>query len=366
MMKQHSEMLEEFAKIIKVAGKSDESYNVVPDGAEETGYDLTELAHPDQIQVSNSRLNDGIVESGVEMQKSMIDVALRNPRGVLAELTRTLIKAANVLDADMNADSVKMASEIDGMLEELIKSSELVLSPQAGSDVSDRQYARIKSLASEVLSRFEALDFSTFGYSSDDSKYAQSVIKDAAKKLNQFVAAGNSGDIVPLAQYINQFNKMVTKAMRDSTDWGLDSSQALTAWNNLKADSEEFLARGHVPVAPVPPQPGQGQSSKRPMGHSGYGISDDRVKELQTLVLANPVDGKFGGITLKAVNDAAKATPALKQYLDANPKLLASYANWTAQDVAGAINALKSSPSAAALATPAPPPVTPAPPVMGQ
>ena len=110
-------------RLLKTADKKDSDYNTVPDKAgpdmivDETGWELTEIAHPDQIQVAESRLNDGIVENGVEQQKAMIDVALRNPRGVLAStLMQTLVKAANTLDSDMTDESIKMAAEIDAVL----------------------------------------------------------------------------------------------------------------------------------------------------------------------------------------------------------------------------------------------------------
>jgi len=125
----HSRIFDEYARImsekrlLKTADKKDSDYNTVPDKAgpdmivDETGWELTEIAHPDQIQVAESRLNDGIVENGVEQQKAMIDVALRNPRGVLAStLMQTLVKAANTLDSDMTDESIKMAAEIDAVL----------------------------------------------------------------------------------------------------------------------------------------------------------------------------------------------------------------------------------------------------------
>lgn len=126
-----SQIFKEYAQImadkglVKTADKKDPDYNVIPDKAgpdtpvENDGWELVEIAHPDQVQVANSRLNDGIVENIVDAQKIMLDVTIRTPRGVLAEVMQALVKAANVLEDDMTDESLKMAKEIDVMLEKL-------------------------------------------------------------------------------------------------------------------------------------------------------------------------------------------------------------------------------------------------------
>jgi hypothetical protein len=88
--------------IVKTASKGDDSYNVVSEKAgpdmkvDETGYELTELAHPEQICVSLSQLNDGIIENGV----------------IANDVMKLLVKIANELDGK----DMKIVAEIDAFL----------------------------------------------------------------------------------------------------------------------------------------------------------------------------------------------------------------------------------------------------------
>jgi len=314
---------------------------------DETGYELVEKAHPEQVQVAESRLNDGIVENGVEKQKVMIDVALRNPRGVIASLMGTLVKAANALDSEMSEESLKMAKEVDDFLVLLAQQSQVVLSPEAGKQVDYRRLFRLKELVKEVLNRWGDLDFSTFGFSSDEEKYAKSVVNDATKKIQEFdtkqgedaIAGGYS-----LAQYINQFYKMVRSAIQKSTDWGDDQNEALIAWDNLKNESDEWLGRGHKPEAkpetkPEQAAPGVAEKSpaKAPAPAHRYSVRSPEVEELQGL-LGVKQDGKFGQQTFLALQQAAKDNSLLNPLMASKPK---SYQGWDNAGVGQAIRAIR-------------------------
>lgn len=363
--------------LIKIADKKDESYNVVPEKVgpegfdDKTGYELTELAHPDQIQVAHSQLEDGIVENGVERQKIMVDVARRNPRGVLAELMKTLVKAANVLEADLTSESLKMAAEVDALLIVLAQ-SQVVLNPEAAKTLDAIRVTRLKKAATEAISRFNDLDWhelpgqnytgfaslfmdkkndeSGAGSGYTDQQYAESVVNSANKKLKEFLDSKDDVNIASnkIAQYINQFYKMVNLAIKHSTDLGRDQDEAVVAWAALKTESDEWLARGNEAQkdrAPATEQLVPGLMSKAPSKlaptHHYFAVGPE-VKELQGLIGVSD-DGKFGPKTFAALKEAAKNNTLLANFFEENPKLDSGYQAWNNSSVGEAILRIRQS-----------------------
>lgn len=355
----YSRVFDEFAKILTqkdlvktAADKKDESYNVVPPAAgtdtpvEETGYELVEIAHPEQVQVAESRLNDGVVENGVEKQKVMVDVALRNPRGVLAEVMTTLVKVANALEEEMTEESLKVAKEVDDFLVVLAQQSQVVLNPQEGKKTDFRRLFRLKELVAETLNRFGDLDWSILGVGNDDSRYGEKIVGNAIQQLEAFNSKEGNDAIASayqLAQYVNQYYKMIRSSIQKSSDWGDDQNEAIIAWDNLKNESVEWLQRGHK-VDPAKEQEAPGIASRVP-GHApvsrhNYSVNAPEVKELQQLVGAVP-DGKFGKQTFAAVMKAAEDNYILKEYLHSAPAYMKGYQNWDLNAVKHAILKIK-------------------------
>lgn len=340
----HSRIFDDYARLmtdkngsllghVKTAGKKDEDYNTLPDSAgpdtkiEKDGWELVELAHPDQIQVAQSRLNDGIVENGVETQKTMIDVALRNPRGVLASnLIKTLVKAANTLDLEMTDESLKMASEIDVVLKKL-----------AADALSSEN---IYPLVEEVLNRFGDLDFSTAGYSSEKNKAAKQAIYQTSLVLKKFLqnakyAGKNIEELIQgLATYIRGADATVKKALQNTTDWGSDDEEALNSWDNLKLVMDEWYQE---PVKrPGAESAAPGVASKEtahpeaPTHHTF--LKTTEVGELQDALglTGGDRDEKFGPHTFGKLEEAAKTNSLLDQALANKSK---NYADWTNADI---------------------------------
>jgi len=352
----HSRVFDEYAKLmtekglLKVAEKKDESYNVIPDKTgtdsivDETGWELVEAAHPEQVQVAESRLNDAIVENGVEQQKAMIDVALRNPRGVLASVMKTLVKAANVLEADMTEESLKLAKEVDDFLFVLAQQSQVALGPEAGKKVDLHRLPRLREAVNNTLERLNALDFSTFGFGGDE--YAEKIVNEAIKKLQTFVNLPEDSAVVaanPLAQYINQFYKMIRENIQKSTDWGRDQKHAVEAWDALKTEADEWLMRAHPAETPKlklnPEQvaPGVASKEKATPGapHSisqHWSVKSEQVGQLQDKLnfTGTDRDEKFGPKTFAALAEAAKTNSLLDQLMKNLPK---TYVGWTNNDI---------------------------------
>lgn len=352
----HSRIFEEYAKImsdkglLKTADKKDTDYNTVPDKAgpdtvvEETGYELVEAAHPEQIQVAESRLNDGIVENGVEQQKIMVDVALRNPRGVLASiLMKTLVKAANVLDREMSEESLKMAAEVDNLLEKIARDA------MSSED--------IYPLVEEVLRRFSALDFSTLGFSNEANKAAKETIYKTSLILKKFLQDGKNagGNILDLIQNLSAFikgaHKSVMTAISNTKDWGDDADEAREAWDNLKLTTDAWYqgdAKDNK-KAPSAEQESPGVALKAPAISHHFSVSSPEVKELQGL-LGITADGKFGHDTFEAVQQKATENSLLAALLKNNPKLTQGFQGWDNASVGQAILRLQDAKSSAQVA----------------
>jgi hypothetical protein len=333
----HSRIFDEFAKIMsekglfKTAEKKDKAG---PDTkVDKTGYELTEIAHPEQIQVAESRLNDGIVENGVEQQKAMIDVALRNPRGVLASVMQTLIKVANTLDEELTEDSLKLAAEIDTVISKIAREA-------LSSD-------DLWPLVEEVLNRFGDLDFSTAGFSSAANKAAKKVVYQTSLQLKNFLqdakAAGSGvGELVQnMSAFIRGASGAVKNALENTTDWGSDAEDALEAWDNLKLVTDQWYQEPEKAPAPAAaPTEQKDVAGKKPaMPHHNYSASGDDVKVLQGLIGATQ-DGKFGPQTFSALQQAAKNNSLLAQLME-QPETPKSYQGWTDQLVGEATQRIK-------------------------
>lgn len=337
------------AKIVKSATKDKETdYNIkvpsagVDDKVETSGYDLVEnISHPGQIQVADGL--DGIVENGVQQQKVMMDVALRNPRGVIAELMGVLVKAAEYLESDLTDEGIKTADYIDTLLLKLAR------------DVQSSD--QVVQLAEEVLSRFSALDFSTFGLGTH--KEAKETIRNASLMIKQFeVDAKNAGSnidsvIQTFAAHIKQVHQAVVKALADTTDWGSDAEEARDAWDNLKLATDAWSAnpvKNDNGIGVVNVDERQNLQHEKPKasipqhnqsGHH-YSVEGPEVEYLQKL-LGVSVDGKFGDKTLSALVNMARTNEAVRSFLknSETTSLPSNYAVWTKDDVEKATLALK-------------------------
>lgn len=328
-MDSRSKVWEDFEKIMsekglsKTADKKDADYNVVPSDMEETGYDLIEQAYPEQVQVANSRLNDGIVENANEMQKAMVEVALRNPRGVLAELTQTLVKIANELDEDQNDASIKMASEIDTILLKLSQEAPKVQtvgdpeqsswSGTVGGGVGAAAAAgatalylsspvgwaagagallyglidRAQKSVGDIYDAFEKtgdflakLDFGWYGFRSQGQKAMEAKVNEIAKQLQQYGALSSQFDDEKQApqllkatfdaiNYVNAHRNYINKALGQTSDIGYDAKNATAMWNKMsemanawlkQMDSE--LVKNKLVADPKTQQQGENISSK--------------------------------------------------------------------------------------------------------
>lgn len=337
----HSIVFNEFAKIlskkdlIKTAEKKDPDYNVTITSIGEdtktdhTGAELIEIAHPDQIFVCDSQLNDGIVENSFEKQKIMVDIARRNPRGVLAELINVLVKSANILDNDMTSESLKMASEVDNYIFKLGQS----LGPVLNSE-------DFKSAIISVLDKFNDLDWSTLGYSTENNSTGKKVINEVESKLRKFLFdAKNAGRgvtklIYSFIPYIKMSNKMVIDAISKSTDWGKDGDDARIAWEDLYNLSDSWgqepkpkdvgYSEQEKPVELNSP----GMASKLPITeiHKSYPLVGPEVEKLQS-ILGVKADGKFGPETFNAIMHYPNER--LQKFLSLNTEDLSKgYKNW--------------------------------------
>ena len=379
-------------KIVKTAEKkADTDYDVKVPAAgpdtpvEETGYDLVEIAHPEQIQVSNSQLNDGIVENGVERQKVMIDVALRNPRGVIAELIDVLVKAANVLDDE---GEYKMAAEVDVFIEKVAQVSApgagytTTLTPLDIKRVQVSQLQKFMPAVEEALTRIKDLDWTTFIWGKGDKarQEAKAVVDNAQEHLQSFLDTSGTDALIAsaneLAQFVHANYDLVLKSMRQSTDWINDQDEAKSAWQYLEGLSKRWLSAIGQPAAATGqpsaitqpsamtqpgattthgrPAPGA-MTSRRPstpgQGAHNYSVGgpsdptgDKLVRELQELLglSGKSLDGKFGPETFAAVQQEASHDVELEYYLNGYPGLKGSYHGWSPTAVQYAINAIKS------------------------
>ncbi len=301
----HSRVFDEFAKIlannalVKTADKKDQSYNVVPvetsAPVEETGYELVEIAHPDQIQVAESRLNDGVVENGVEAQKIMIDVARRNPRGVLAEVMSTLVKVANVLEDEMTEESLKIAKEVDDFLVVLAQQAQPLTTvntvgegstTDVGSGVAsgvglggamllggplgwaigagvllneavDYAHKKVGDLYEgfrKAATYLRKLDFggwtTTLSSQTDAQKKMEANIANIANTLDGYGQLGvsyvNEPDKLILEtykaiQFLSTTAPYVTEALKQTTDLSGDPRKAEVVWNRAVSFAQEWL-----------------------------------------------------------------------------------------------------------------------------
>lgn len=361
----HSRVFDEYAAIlskkdmVKTAADKEKDYNVTIPSAgsdtkvDDTGYSLTEIAHPEQVQVANSLLNDGIVENGVEVQKVMTDVARRNPRGVLAELMQALVKIANALEADMTPTSFKLAKEVDDFLVSLAQQSQVVLGPEAALQAELHRLPRFIEAAKEALNRFGDLDWSVLGFGDSESRYGEKIVNNAIKKLQMFDEKPNVSAAKELSQYVNQFYKMIQNAISKSKDWGSDQKEALVAWDNLKAEGDEWIPQGILPHSTnvserssvhAPEQQSSGVASKTPpmsVNTKHTYLTDPQVGELQELLGNVKVDDKFGPKTFAAVMEAAQSNYNLQEYLHGASTYAKSYTAWDLPAVEHAILAIK-------------------------
>lgn len=384
---QFEKAMSERLKTAAKTNKGDSDYNIVPDNsndllAEKSGYELVETAHPDQIQVADSLLNDAIVENGVEAQKAMIDIARRNPRGVIAELIKTLVKAANVLDQDMTEESLKMAKEIDDFLVVLGQQAKPTPAelgdPAAVEAVRDTQkLKRLEYAVNEALQLFVLLEPSAPLSSgiepllevADEEKLAGNrVIQQAILSLRSFATAPSPEAARKLAEFVNLQSNVVATAIKGfERSWyspyrfmpgpvGDVSGKALQAWNTLKQVVEsDWTTRVQPKTKEIAPEKAPsleqtvpGVASKMspetlPVSTTrmrNYSVRGSDVEQLQGLV-GVAQDGKFGPITWKAVMDEMADNYNLKSLLKDNPDLGKTFRNWTNENVDEAINKIK-------------------------
>lgn len=328
-----NEVFNEYLKIINASNwekkKSDSDYNVSPEqDLQAKDESLTEAAHKKQIQVANSSGNDGIVENNEEAQKEAIEIATIPPRGFmwnysdftsLAAALPLLTKIANKLDETADKESVELVASIDNLIEKLAQVKML----DAGA---------FKNYVSAALDRLGDLDYR--------DKEDQSIINKMSaylkKYLGDFANAQTGTDkvnlSVSLAKSIQRTNEVLTETIKKSTDWGSDQTEALSAWQDLVLQANDWVSN-FADSAPRADQPTQGRevlpaaprspNDKMPLSrhksapaHSSY-LSSDSVKELQEKLNTNGanlnVDSTFGPKTLHALLMATKSNEYLKE-----------------------------------------------------
>jgi hypothetical protein len=359
----HSRVFDEYAKImsdkglVKAADKKDEDYNIVPDKAgpdtkvDKSGYELVEIAHPEQIQVAESRLNDGIVENGVEQQKAMMDVALRNPRGVLAAvLMKTLVKAANTLDKEMSNESIRMATEIDSLITKLA---------QQNFYSADAEFETMKAALGGIIDTFPNLNYGFFGMGGKDTKAAidrfTSEVRRYANMAKGVQAPQKKQWTAEAAAFIRANEKRMSEFLADAKDdvafvGTSHKDAAMRAWNDAVATANGVAAIEDKPQPAAQPASEQhkqnfqtipkeqsGAASKAPHAAHNYSVYTPEVKELQGL-LGVTQDSKFGPNTFAALSAAAKNNSLLAQLMDSMPK---GYQGWKNENIGEAVNRLK-------------------------
>lgn len=400
-----SEIFKIYAKIMadkdkdkSLKGKSDPDYNVVPEATgpdspvEETGYELTEIAHPDQIQVAESQRNDGIVENDVEQQKEITDIARRNPRGfVVAELMSVLVKAANILDTDLTISSIEMVKQIDNVLEKLAQEVEQI--GGVDNEPHEIEYAKrnVNGLYDgfgKIAAYLSELDFE----STPRGKDLKEKVNNIAANLRGYSLIDRKYDKDPESlksktyngiKYLSENRNNVFLAIRESNNWGAAAAQANIIWNYVSNLANNWLENNNftgknksqtstpatttapktAPSAWTPnakltpemwaamspeqqvawfnenqpnqPQAAEGVAMKAAPKKPGYSwntkLNKDKVEKLQELVGAT-VDGKFGPETLKKVleraSDSKGADNDLKEFLHGTPAYTQSFHNW--------------------------------------
>lgn len=308
----HSRVWDEFVKIaiekqlVKTAEKKDEAYNVkIPAAStgsesrvEDNGYDLIEnRAHTGQTQVANSQLNDGIVENDVQRQRVMTDVALRNPRGVNAALIRTLVKAATILDAELNDECINMASEVDALIRKLSQAAPEniqnvgdgteggwygTLGGAAGTagavgatgllltgpvtwpaalaagvymaiDRVQKTVGNVHEAIEKTGSFLNKLDFGYIGFRSSAQKLMEKKINRIGTTLQGFGAIPEKygeenqakqylSATLDAIKYINSVHSYVVSALTQTSDLGADTSNAKNMWDKMASMVNEWLA----------------------------------------------------------------------------------------------------------------------------
>lgn len=354
--------------LIKTAAKSDSDYNVVPEGSEECGWELVELAHPEQIQVARSQNEDGIVENGVEAQKVMIDVALRNPRGViLAELMQTLVKAAAVLEEKPTDENLKVVAEIDDVL--------MKLAQQDGFLSKDAQFAELLKASQRVVGEFDGLNWARFQFvfSIGEKTKQKEIIEDVSAKLRSYIMQA-SGIInttqkakwtETVATIIKINHENVIKALdsaREGTVFIDDANKAKRAWRDafqaalLVSASSDEKPSGIAAIDPNKAREELMMSTKKQIDDAaqqhapshtsprrtsrGYSVAGPKVKELQMAVGADP-DGKFGQQTFNAVMSKTKDNYGLRHFLQNNPDYMGGYDKWDETAVEFALSSIR-------------------------
>jgi hypothetical protein len=371
----NSRVWTEFEKIIskgdinKIASnKTNISYNVIPPKAgndtpvETSGFDLIEIAHPEQMQVANSQLNDGIVENSLEQHKIMLDIARRNSRGVFAELLGILVKAANVLDSNMTNDSLQMAKTVDELIEKIAQDN--FFSP-------DSQFSALLNTAQKVVKEFGSLDWSRIKviFSIGEHTEEKELVEKVRAQLNNYVSQAR--EIVDQAQktkwsqvvaaIVKSYGDSVTKALvsaRTGTFFITEAKAAREAWMDLLAIANSIQTPENKPTQTQVPgavMEGQKQYTAPPSttipkikpetSHTQttthhYSVKSPEVGELQELLGVNK-DDKFGKDTWGALMVEAENDPNLKEYLQTSPVYAQGYQHWDQKAVEHVVNTIK-------------------------
>ncbi len=368
----HSRVFDEYAKIlvgnkiIKTADKKDGDYDIVIPAAgsdtpvESDGWELIEIAHPEQSQVARSGLEDGIVENIVERQKVMVDVALRNPRGIIAELMQALVKAANVLEDEMTDESLKMAQDIDVVLEKLAQQVNYRTLLDSAKVSCDDLYMLMTTTGESL----KGISLGHFWNNSAADKVMKIKLADIANKLNEYGALQarltEDAEMQALFEqtraaiaFIFKSNSIVLNAINMNTNLSENAIVAAGDWKELmnragcwnKVLGEEYKALStpakteeHKQSITSVPRVQQHKSPSSAHHYSVGGPQDpegsELVKKLQLALglTGNNVDGKFGANTFAAVIHAADKNGGnnynLQSYLENAQHYAKDYRNW--------------------------------------
>jgi len=125
--------------ITAVAGKHNELYGVTS----ETGEQLVGSAHPKntKTELDNNKPKEkdlDVIETIVERQKVMRDIAEGTPKGKLASLVSHLSKLADVMDERGHTD---LTAELDSMIERIAASGASGMNAAEVAQLGDQEYA---------------------------------------------------------------------------------------------------------------------------------------------------------------------------------------------------------------------------------
>jgi hypothetical protein len=338
------EKIAEEKGFIKKADKSNPAYDIIPPApgadvkVEHDGWELTELAHPNPVQVSLSQSNDGVVENGVEQQKAMIDVAVRSPRGIIAELVEVLVKVANELDKDMTNDAMKLASEVDILIVKLAQAEynrtrQLWL---AGTETLDALRAiqfpfwgsKLKDLVEQAIANLERIELDAKADGLNAKLMAQlafwatSNYKELHDELGTWWQAGSSGGERAMLA-LGELYRDATNYIKSIQTQPSVAPQTQEGYGVLKHDQQATppgLARTEE------------QHAAPASGHHNWNTKLDatKVEELQRELgmTGHIVDGKFGPNTYLWVMNEAKQNANLRTWLQNSQHYAQSYMNW--------------------------------------